>query len=119
MNRTSFGNEIDRAFEQIYMTYWLKNKAAEDHEIIKDLENARKELTAAIEELKAQYEEASEQIPRLNVKAAEISNQIGHLQGKLQNLETELKEQAVEELSWPAGCKGGRCNQRFFRGDVP
>ena len=108
VNLTVFDNEIDRAIDLLYMTYWLGRKAKDDTQRIETLGQLQEKLKHEIEDLKGRYAKATETIPELEAEAGRIANQINLLQEQLRNLEEELRRKAEEQLEepwWKTGLK--------------
>ena len=108
VNLTVFDNEIDRAIDLLYMTYWLGRKAKDDTQRIETLGQLQEKLKHGIEELKGRYAKATETIPELDAEAGRIANQVNLLQEQLRNLEEELRQKAeaqLEEPWWKTGLK--------------
>ena len=108
VNRTIFDNEIDRSIEILYLSYWLKNRAADAQQKVDALAEAREKTRAEIEDAKARLTRATELIPSLQIKAGEISNRVYTTQLDLAVLEQKLQEQAEENLEepwWKTGLK--------------
>ena len=108
VNLTLFENEIDRSMDILYMTYWLRNKAANDQQRVTALQTLTEKLKTQIESLKADYAKTTESIPGLETEAARIANETNLLQQKLQQLEDELRHKAEEQLEqpwWKTGLK--------------
>jgi hypothetical protein len=108
VNLTVFDNEIDRAIDLLYMSYWLQRKAKDDTQRVETLVRLQVKLKQEVEDLKGRYARATETVPELEAEAARIANQINLLQEQLHNLEEELRKKAeaqLEEPWWKTGLK--------------
>ncbi len=108
VNRTIFDNEIDRAIEVLYLSYWLRERAVTIQDKVDALSKAREKVKAEIEDAKTRFQTAVELIPSLQIEAGRISSQVYNTQLELTQLEHVLQEQAEENLEepwWKTGLK--------------
>lgn len=115
VNRTIFDNEIDRAINTLYLSYWLKEEATSAQQRVGALTDTINNLKAEIDTLKQRYDEAVELLPDLETEAIFMKQKIEVIQGKLEWRENELRNQAEDNLRepwWKTGLKiaGSICN---------
>ena len=108
VNRTIFDNEIDRAIDMLYLSYWLKEEAANAQERVDALTGTIEALKDEIITFKQRYDEAVASMPDLETEAVFLKQSIEVIQGKLHEREEELRRQAQNNLRepwWKTGLK--------------
>ena len=108
VNRTIFDNEIDRAINMLYLSYWLKEEAATAQERVGALTDTIEALKEEIITFKQRYDEAVASLPDLETESVFLKQSIDVVQGKLQERERELRIQAQNNLRepwWKTGLK--------------
>ena len=108
VNRTIFDNEIDRAINMLYLSYWLKEEAGSAQQRVGALTDTIDALKEEIVIFKKRYDEAVASFPDLETEAVFLKQSIEVMQGKLQERERELRIQAQNNLRepwWKTGLK--------------
>jgi len=98
VNMTVFNNEIDRAFNEMYLSYWVSHKAAVITQQIDALKTVRSKMKTDIEDFKDKYGKAVGLVSDLQTKADQIASDISFLQSELQALEQQLIERAKNNV---------------------
>ena len=98
VNKTAFDDEIDRAIRQLYLAYWIKNKATTERARADALEAARDLLVEELAQAQGDYEVALTSIPVLQRTAENLQKQTIELQFGLQTKDLELEAQARQGL---------------------
>ncbi len=106
VNTTLFRNELDRAMNTLYLTYWLGNKTASEQQQLDALTALRQELRTQLEQAKLDYDDAVARLPGLQTKAAQLDTQIRTLQNQLEAEEIELLDD-TREPDWVFGLRFG------------
>jgi len=106
---TAFDNEIDRAINAMYLSYWILNKANDITQRVNAMKDARQKMKDDIDVFKADYDKAVTLISsELQPKSDQIASDVSFLQSELQALEQQLLAQAqnnVEERQKTAQIK--------------
>lgn len=108
VNRTIFDNEIDRAINILYLSYWLKEEASNAQQRVGALTDTIEALKEEIVTFKQRYDEAAAFLPDLETEAVFLKQSIDVVQGKLQERERELQIQSQNNLRepwWKTGLK--------------
>jgi len=108
VNRTIFDNEIDRAINMLYLSYWLKEEAGTAQQRVGALTDTINALKDEIVTFKQRYDDAVASLPDLESESLFLKQSIGVVQGKLQQRENELRTQAQNNLRepwWKTGLK--------------
>ncbi|MBN2511478.1 MAG: hypothetical protein JXB18_00940, partial [Sedimentisphaerales bacterium] len=108
VNRTIFDNEIDRAINMLYLSYWLKEEASSAQQRVGALSDTIEAMKEEIVNLKQRYDEAVSSMPDLETEAVFLKQSIEVVQGKLKERENQLRQQAQENLRepwWKTGLK--------------
>ncbi len=106
VNTTIYQNEIDRAMNMLYLSYWIKNKAQTEQQRVDALSSARDQLRAELTQAQSNYDDAVAQIPVIHNKAITLQHDIQTVQFKLEEKETELS-QKTGDPSWVTGLRLG------------
>jgi len=108
-NMTAFDNEIDRAINAMYLSYWILNKANDITQRVNAMKDARQKMKDDIDIFKADYNKAVTLISsELQPKSDQIASDVSFLQSELQALEQQLliiAQQNVEERQKTAQIK--------------
>ena len=108
VNRTIFDNEIDRAINMLYLSYWLQEEAGSAQQRVGALTDTIDALKEEIVIFKQRYDEAVASMPDLETESVFLKQSIGVTQGKLKQREDELRTQAQNNLRepwWKTGLK--------------
>lgn len=108
VNRTIFDNEIDRAINMLYLSYWLKEEAGSAQQRVGALTETIDALKGEILIFKQRYDEAVASMPDLETESLFLRQSIDVTQGKLKQREDELRTQAQNNLRepwWKTGLK--------------
>jgi predicted nucleic acid-binding Zn-ribbon protein len=103
---TLFENEIDRAIDQLYLTYWIGNKAATEQQQLDAMGAARNKLRDQLVQARDEYDDAMLRLPVLRTKAADLDSAIQTTQNKLEAKSIELLNDTREE-DWVTGVRLG------------
>ena len=106
VNQAMFANEIDRAINMLYLSYWINNKAATEQQRVNALTTAREQTRQELAQAMTDYDTAVAQLPVLNNQAVTLNNKIVETQLQLQAKEQELLAQ-TREPSWLTGVRLG------------
>lgn len=106
VNSTLFRNELDRAMNTLYLTYWLGNKAKNEQQRLNALQAMRQELRTQLEQAKTDYTDAVARLPVLRTQAAELDSRIRTVQNQLEAEEIKLL-QDTREPDWVFGLRFG------------
>ncbi len=106
VNQTLFNNEVDRAIDMLYLSYWIRNKAETEQQKVDALSAARDKLRGELAEAKTNYNAAVDRLPVLKNKALTLQNQILETQMEMQFKEQELLEQTGDP-DWVTGVRLG------------
>jgi len=115
VNRTIFDNEIDRAVNMLYLSYWLREEASSAQQRVGALSETIEAMKEEIVTLKQRYDEAVSSMPDLETEAVFLKQSIEVVQGKLKERENALRIQAQNNLRepwWKTGLKiaGSLCS---------
>lgn len=108
VNRTIFDNEIDRAINMLYLSYWLREEASSAQQRVGALSDTIDAMKEEIVTLKQRYDEAVSSMPDLETEAVFLKQSIEVVQGKLKERENQLRQQAQDNLRepwWKTGLK--------------
>ncbi|MFC7338033.1 hypothetical protein ACFQY0_12645 [Haloferula chungangensis] len=106
VNQTLFRNELDRAMNTLYLSYWIGNKAASEAERFDALNALRDAVVEQFEQTKTDYDIAVARLPLLTERANQIGAEVGSLQNELEAEEIELLNDTREE-DWVTGLRIG------------
>ena len=106
VTQTLFQNEIDRAINLLYLTYWIGNKAATEQQRLDAMTAARDQLRDQLEEAREKYDAAMLRLPVLRTKAADLDTEIENTQIKLEAEALTLLNSTREE-DWVVGLRIG------------
>ena len=106
VTQTLFQNEIDRAINLLYLTYWIGNKAATEQQRLDAMSAARDQLREQLAEAQEKYDEAMLRLPVLRTKAANLDTAIQNTQLKLEAEAIKLLNDTREE-DWVVGLRIG------------
>jgi hypothetical protein len=112
VTRSMFETEINRAMDILYLSYWLREKAAATPPRVSALTETIKQLKDEITFLKQRYTDAVNALPDLETEATLIDEKIGMILGKLKAREDQLRQQANDHLRdpwWETGLKTAAC----------
>src|SRR5690606_19871566 len=84
VRQTLFQNEVDRAIDLLYLTYWIGNKAATEGQLLDAKSAAREKLREQLIQARTEYDEAILRLPVLRTKAADLDSAIQTTQNKLE-----------------------------------
>ena len=115
VNRTIFDNEIDRAINMLYLSYWLKEEADTAQYRVDALNDTIENLKSEITTLKQQYDKAVDSLPDMETESVFLKQNTEVVQNKLIYREEQLRQQAEDNLRepwWKTGLKiaGSICN---------
>ncbi|MFM1941204.1 MAG: hypothetical protein RI897_186 [Verrucomicrobiota bacterium] len=106
VNTTLYQNEIDRAINLLYLTYWIKNKAQDEQQRLDALTTVRDALRDELAEAKTSYNEAVTRLPVLRTEATSINHEILSTQFALEAEENRLLQETGEP-DWVMGLRLG------------
>jgi hypothetical protein len=106
VNTTLYQNEIDRAINLLYLTYWIKNKAQDEQQRVDALSTVRDALRDELAEAKTSYNEAVARLPVLRTQATALNHEILSTQFALEAEENRLLQETGEP-DWVMGLRLG------------
>ena len=106
VTKNMFESEINRAIEELYLTYWIGNKARNEQQQVNALAAARDQLREELEQAQSDYDVAIERLPALESKALNLQTQIQNTQNKLEAEELDLLDD-TREPDWVLGLRFG------------
>jgi len=108
VTRNIFDSEVDRAIKILYLSYWLKEKAAGTPLRVDALTETINKLKEEIVFLIQRYNDVVDSLPDLETEAVLIDQKIEVILGKLKSREDQLRLQADNNLRdpwWETGLK--------------